>query len=94
MSRSYKQMPIVKDGTPGSRRKAKRLANKVVRRSQYVADGKYYCRLYESWNIYDYAFHRPLWCEFEQWEEEHGRWIEPDGQQAVKNRWAKWYFRK
>ena len=56
MSRSYKGMPIIKDGTLRSRRASKRLANKAVRRSLCVVNGKFYRKVHDSWNIYDYAF--------------------------------------
>lgn len=55
MSRSYRK-PIFKDGY-GSRwkRKEKRYANSVVRRTECY-DGGYYKRLYNSWNICDWIF--------------------------------------
>jgi|GEM_PF-5094379 len=94
MSRSYKGMPIIKDGTLRSRRESKRLANKAVRRSQCVVNGKFYRKVHDSWNIYDYAFFRPLRRAIDEWEDAYGKWIDPDGQQVLKNQWAKWYFRK
>lgn len=55
MSRSYKKNPIVKDGRSG--KVGKRFANKKVRRYKgEIANGKAYKRLYESWDIHDYAF--------------------------------------
>ncbi len=55
MSRSYKRNPVVKDGKSG--RIGKRFANKKVRRYKgEIPNGKGYKKIYESWNIHDYAF--------------------------------------
>lgn len=54
MSRSYKKTPIVKDNC-GGRKFAKRQANKKVRNSMNVPDGKQYRKFYNTWNLYDYV---------------------------------------
>lgn len=55
MSRSYKKIPITKDGGKSSKIE-KRLANKKVRRNIYDIPnkGKAYKKIYNSWNIDDY----------------------------------------
>jgi hypothetical protein len=59
MSRSYRR-PFATDSY-GSRGKprAKRAANKAVRRSGSVGGGADYRRLFDSYNIQDYSFFRP-----------------------------------
>lgn len=57
MSRSYRE-PWYTDGYKGSKTKQfnKRQANKVIRRSIDVPDGKAYRRYYDPWNLCDYKF--------------------------------------
>lgn len=59
MSRSFKRTPIVKDNTRG-RKKDKRFANKKIRNTPSVADGKQYRKHYNTWDIYDYVSHVSL----------------------------------
>ena len=56
MSRSYRK-PCITD-TYGSNYRiwAKRQANKKIRRSKNVPDGKAYRKFFESWDINDYKF--------------------------------------
>lgn len=54
MSRSRKKSFILKDQPPGKRH-MKRQANRRVRHAKDIPDGKSYKRLYESWDICDYA---------------------------------------
>lgn len=62
MSRSYRKNLIVTDGQRRSngitnaRKLRKRQASKAVRREEDVADGGYYTKVYDSWNICDYRF--------------------------------------
>jgi len=59
MSRSYRK-PYWTQGYGGIWRKfAKRLAAKRARKTKIVSDGKYYRKLYNSWDICDYIFHCP-----------------------------------
>jgi len=53
VSRSHRKTPIFKD----SQRGAKRVANKKVRRADIVPDGGGYKRLYEQYNICDFAYY-------------------------------------
>jgi hypothetical protein len=57
MSRSYRK-PYWTQGYGGQARKVfKRLANKAVRLSTDIADGKAYKREFCSWSICDWKFH-------------------------------------
>lgn len=60
MSKSYKKTPIVKDKNKGM----KNLANRKVRRSaDYISNGKYYRKMFQSYDISDYLF-REDFCDF------------------------------
>lgn len=56
MSRSFKKNPIIKD----SNKWAKKYANKVVRRTRNVPDGKNYKKAFESWDISDWRLRYTL----------------------------------
>jgi hypothetical protein len=60
MSRSYRK-PYCTDGYKGSLRKQffKREANKKIRNSEEVPDGKAYRKFYDPWNICDYHYFVP-----------------------------------
>jgi hypothetical protein len=57
MSRSYRK-PWIVDGYKGSRRKQfyKRYANKRVRNTEDVPNGKTYRRVLNPWDITDYRY--------------------------------------
>lgn len=58
MSRSYRS-PYMKDGYGSKwKKKAKRSANRAVRRAD-VEDGGEFKKHYNSWDICDYNFHCP-----------------------------------
>lgn len=59
MSRSYRHTHIRKDNRRG-RKCAKRYANEKVRNYTEVANGNYYKKISEQWNIYDYISYWPL----------------------------------
>jgi hypothetical protein len=52
MSRSRKKHPIRKDHCKGEKREA----NRKVRRTLDVSDGKAYRKIYESWDISDWRY--------------------------------------
>ena len=54
MSRSYKKNPVYSDGRTPTPKKIKRIANKKVRHTKNLADGKAYKKVFESWDIHDY----------------------------------------
>lgn len=62
MSRSYKRTPIVKDN-PKARKFFKRRANKKVRRTPDIPNGRAYRKVYDSWSIYDFI----SYCTLEDW---------------------------
>lgn len=61
MSRSRKHTPIFKDGTANRVKQDKRLANQKVRHSEIVADGKFYRRIYNPYDVHDY-----IWSYFRE----------------------------
>lgn len=57
MSRSYKHTPICTDGRAGGPKRAKRTANKKVRRlplEELPSNGKTYKKYYEKYDIHDW----------------------------------------
>ena len=68
MSRSYKKHPACNDSSAGTTRWKKRVANKRVRNSKDVPNGKAYKKVYESWDIRDFVF-------LESWEETKTRYM-------------------
>lgn len=92
MSRSYKKNPIYKYA-PSSKRKgakkAKRMANKKVRRV-FCIDGKYYRRLTNPWDIHDIVS-RWTW---EECVEQHYRLMTIREVNLDWNNWAKYFLRK
>lgn len=79
VSRSYKHSPWSKDGSPGWRRFAKRLANRTVRKARDVPNGGAYRKVFQSYDIYDYISYCPKYS--------HYYWKDIDG-------WYKYYYRK
>jgi hypothetical protein len=58
MSRSYKKHPVIKDTSGSSYRKfAKNYSNRIIRKTEDVANGKSYRKIYETYNINDWIFH-------------------------------------
>ena len=51
MSRSFKKTPIVKDNRRG-RKKSKRLANRKIRNTAALSNGKFYRKVFCSYDIY------------------------------------------
>ena len=65
MSRSYKKHPRVKDSAS---RYMKKYANKKVRRTKNIPNGKAYKKVFESWEISDWNW---IWTKNEaihEWE--------------------------
>lgn len=69
MSRSYKKSPVYTDGSRGTTKKAKRIAQKKVRKvDDLPMKGNAHKKVSESWTIHDYC-NRWTWEEAkEQWE--------------------------
>ncbi len=69
MSRSRKKIPISKDNFGG--KKGKRLANHAVRRyKDNIPNGKWYRKIYNSYNINDYICYFPIEEVIDYWYEE------------------------
>lgn len=64
MSRSYKKHPY--EGCGSDKKHGKKHANRKVRRTEDVPNGKAYKKLYNSYNIVDYIA-RCSWEEFLSW---------------------------
>lgn len=56
MSRSYKKYPIVNDSKPKSTKARKKIANRKVRTTDDVPNGKAYKKVSESWDIRDFSW--------------------------------------
>ena len=67
MSRSYKKYPCIKDCS----KHGKRFANKRVRRTKDIPDGKAYRKVYNPWDISDWSFSK-TWNEY--WREQIQDW--------------------
>jgi len=62
MSRSRKRIPIVKDYSRTSTRFQKRRASKAVRRWRGpIPDGKFYRKIFCSWEIFDHIWYADWW---------------------------------
>ena len=78
MSRSYKKFPIVKDP---ANKGMKRFANKKVRHTKNIPNGKAYKKVFESWEISDYCW---IWTR----EEAINNY-----KQASENSWIRKHFK-
>ncbi|SEU27919.1 hypothetical protein [Paenibacillus sp. NFR01] len=95
MSRSVKKSPACTDHrTPGTRW-SKRQASKAVRRyAEEIQDGKWYRKVYCSWNICDYRFYKTKQQAIHEWETESWRQDRFPTRAAVINDWADSFRRK
>lgn len=95
MSRSVKKSPVCNDHvTPGTRL-LKRQASKAVRRFiGNVQNGKWYRKLYCSWDICDYRFYRTRQQAIHEWETSPSPRGQLLTQTEVIKEWAKYYRRK
>ena len=98
MSRSYRKNPIIKD-RGRKKKKDKRFANKAVRRSKGVGNGKKYRRVYDSWEIVESVDRNPwnehLKLQLEFWNE-YDKFLgdEEIDEEALRQEWLKEYFWK
>ncbi len=75
MSRSYKKHLIIKDHDGFS----KNQANRKVRRTKDIPDGKAYRRVYESWKISDYVRHYDAYPRlYRNYRTGEFEWVDPD----------------
>jgi len=56
MSRSYRKPYIVCGNGTKYKQYAKKEANRLIRRTRNVPDGKAYRKFFDSWNIDDYRY--------------------------------------
>lgn len=85
MGKSYKKSPVCKDNE-GNRRKMKRLANKKVRKSKDVINGKSYKKEFCSYDIVDYRSYK-TYGKFKKSRNFSGR-------ELTRDDWERWYKRK
>ena len=92
MSRSIKKTPVSKDQAS---RWIKRQASKAVRRySQDIPFGKFYRKIYCSWDISDWRFYTPYKHAVKEWETTHSTWYRQVSFQEMALEWAKSFRRK
>jgi hypothetical protein len=96
LSRSYKKNPIVKDVS----RDEKKFANRKVRRTTEVPDGKQYRKVYPTWDVIDHSSYcsKQEWIDQWHYYESMGETIpyyknKKDLEDSL-NQWSKWYYRK
>lgn len=103
MSRSYKKTPVCTDHTYG-RQWFKRKANKRVRKSADVPNGKKYKKYSCTWDIHDY---RMRWTKEEAERTYHKDMSDisnpymveytkkyKDKEDYLNDNWRKWFYRK
>lgn len=110
MSRSYKHSPICTDGSARTTKLKKRLANKKVRRNKLLhLKGKSYKKLFNSYDIHDFASRETREDALNAWEQMHKfpaaipntysfsyycRRYFNDKKQYLQKAWYKYYHRK
>ena len=79
MSRSCKKSPVYTDGSCGTTKKAKRIAQKKVRKvDDLPMKGNAHKKVSESWTIHDY-------CNRWTWEEAKEQWERGDNEYLKKH---------
>lgn len=56
MSRSRKKHPIHKDHSINGKRLANKTVRRFIKKLESVPEGKWYRRIYDSWNITDWVY--------------------------------------
>lgn len=92
MSRSVKKTTVSKDqANPWT----KRQASKAVRRySRGIPYGKFYRKIYCSWDISDWRFYTPYLQAVKEWETNGRSWNRPVSLQKLTLNWNKDFKRK
>jgi hypothetical protein len=80
MSRSRKKHPVIRDCTPG----AKKIANRRVRRTLDIPNGKSYRKVFCSWDIHDWRF---------RWNPKPRYWINSKGEMKEIDPIPEWRYR-
>lgn len=79
MSRSYKKSPVYTDGSRSTTKKAKRIAQKKVRKvDDLPMKGNAHKKVSESWTIHDY-------CNRWTWEEAKEQWKRGENEYLKKH---------
>lgn len=89
MSRSFKKTPIVKDNSKGE----KNFANRKVRRSKDVPNGKGYRKFYNPYDICDWSIRWTKQGYIERWERRknvHRHWS-PRFEKTFHEEMRYWY---
>ncbi|UQZ85456.1 hypothetical protein SK3146_04745 [Paenibacillus konkukensis] len=95
MSRSVKKSPVWTDQTTPGSRWAKRQAGKAVRRfNDEVQNGKWYRKLFCSWDICDYRFFKTRQQAILEWETSRWARDREKTRAEIINEWEKAYRRK
>lgn len=97
MSRSYKKSPVYTDGNAGTTKEMKRLANKVVRNTDFdklPMKGKGYKKCFQSWNIHDWRdrYTKQEWANY--YNKQINHWWFTDTYEEHMKQWDKMYRRK
>lgn len=102
MSRSFKHTPIFADGS--SSKKQKRFANKRVRKFKNdISNGKFYKKIYESYDIYDYISRKTFKESEESFNLDLKKYLNGGSTSDPRidyiewydyNHWAKYFYRK
>lgn len=100
MSRSYKDSPYCKESSASRHRChrpkfMKRQANKRVRKTEDIANGGAYKKLFSSWDICDYAWRETRQEAIDKYNHADEYMLErfPTLQDYI-NFWEKYYYRK
>ncbi|WP_337103770.1 hypothetical protein [Paenibacillus sp. YIM B09110] len=94
MGKSVNKIPVCNDMSSPNSSWAKRQASKAVRR--YALDcgqGKWYRKVYCSYNICDYRIHQTLSKAIHEWETDR-HWVMVHTREALIQSWAKSFQRK
>lgn len=95
MSRSYMKFPVVKDKSGPSKKFAKRLSSKAVRRySSGIHAGRMYRKIFCSWIINDFWFYKSFREAIRDWETSDVPAVKAKTKKQIINEWAKYYYRK
>jgi len=95
MSRSVKKTPVCTDHETPRTRQYKRYANKSVRRClDRIPNGKWYRKLFNSWNIRDYRIFKTKNETIQEWESSCRLRAQQITLREAVNVWEKCYKRK
>lgn len=96
MSRSYKHTPVITDcsGRPHIAKYYKRQANRKVRHTFDVLNGKQYRRVYNSWNIRDFISYWPQSAAIKRYNRYYDLYGNQTLEEYINKVWKKYYFRK